>query len=528
MMGLKRVTLSLETSFTTRKKLFSFSLLVALYLLIFPLLLPNNSFIVVSNFKFLHRPFSSSSNKTRPPNVSGMHNETLLTDSVENIKNASLHVGEQSFQKRNSEDSNNRTVVTASDSTLQRNSSDIVKGKCFSDEEHRNNTENSSFSPKIHNVGNFSEGKYEEDSIEKSNTSLTNPRKIVLYKDCDLFDGKWVRDDSKPLYPLGSCPHIDKSFNCHLHGRPDRDYTKWRWQPNSCDIPRLNATDFLERLRGQRLVYVGDSLNRNMWESMVCILRHSIGNKKRVYEITGRTEFKKKGVYSFRFEDYNCSVDFIVAPFMVRESSFRGKNGTFETLRLDLMDKAASTCQDADIIVFNTGHWWTHDKTSRGEEYYQEGNHVHAKLDVLVAYRKALTTWAWWVDQNIDTNRTQVFFRGYSQSHFSGGQWNSGGQCDREREPIFNETYLQRYPPKMRVAEEVMQKMTSPVSYMNITRLTDYRKDAHPSIYRMKHESEAEWKFQDCSHWCLPGVPDTWNELLYASLLQLGKGTWKS
>ena len=65
---------------------------------------------------------------------------------------------------------------------------------------------------------------------------------------------------------------------------------------------RLNATDFLERLRGQRLVYVGDSLNRNMWESMVCILRQSIGNKKRVYEITGRTEFKKKGVYSFRFE----------------------------------------------------------------------------------------------------------------------------------------------------------------------------------------------------------------------------------
>lgn len=66
---------------------------------------------------------------------------------------------------------------------------------------------------------------------------------------------------------------------------------------------RLNATDFLERLRGQRLVFVGDSLNRNMWESLVCTLRHSIRKKKKhVYEISGRTEFKKKGVYSFRFE----------------------------------------------------------------------------------------------------------------------------------------------------------------------------------------------------------------------------------
>ena len=64
----------------------------------------------------------------------------------------------------------------------------------------------------------------------------------------------------------------------------------------------LNATDFLERLRGQRLVFVGDSLNRNMWESLVCILRQSIKNKKRVFEISGRREFKKKGVYAFRFE----------------------------------------------------------------------------------------------------------------------------------------------------------------------------------------------------------------------------------
>lgn len=66
--------------------------------------------------------------------------------------------------------------------------------------------------------------------------------------------------------------------------------------------PRLNGTDFLEKLRGKKLVFVGDSINRNMWESLVCILRHSIRNKKRVYEISGKSEFKKGGVYAFRFE----------------------------------------------------------------------------------------------------------------------------------------------------------------------------------------------------------------------------------
>lgn len=57
----------------------------------------------------------------------------------------------------------------------------------------------------------------------------------------------------------------------------------------------------LELLRGKRIVYVGDSLNRNMWESMVCMLRNSVVNKSNVYEASGKVEFRTKGSYSFLF-----------------------------------------------------------------------------------------------------------------------------------------------------------------------------------------------------------------------------------
>lgn len=81
----------------------------------------------------------------------------------------------------------------------------------------------------------------------------------------------------------------------------------------------------------------------------------------------------------------------------------------------------------------------------------------------------------------------------------------------------------------MRALEHVLQEMKTPVTYLNISKLTDYRKDGHPSIYRMKYKTVEEQitaeQSQDCSHWCLPGVPDTWNELLYVSLLKAGRAS---
>lgn len=56
---------------------------------------------------------------------------------------------------------------------------------------------------------------------------------------------------------------------------------------------------------------------------------------------------------------------------------------------------------------------------------------------------------------------------------------------------------------------------------INVTQLTARRKDGHSSLYYLGPKlSPAPIHRQDCSHWCLPGVPDTWNELLYALFLK--------
>ncbi|XP_073147634.1 protein trichome birefringence-like 6 isoform X2 [Henckelia pumila] len=330
---------------------------------------------------------------------------------------------------------------------------------------------------------------------------------------CDITKGEWVVDENYPLYTNASCPFIDEGFNCQANGRADKDYMKWRWQPQDCDIPRFNATKMLEFIRGKRVVFVGDSINRNQWESMLCLLMGAVKDPKKVYEIRGRKITKERGNYCFMFEDYKCRVEFYVSHFLVRESTSRIGGRRVQTLRIDRIDKGSSRWRRADILVFNTGHWWSHHKTKAGINYYQEGDRIHPQLHVNKAFRRALSTWASWVDNYISPRKTHIFFTSSAPSHFRGGLWNTGGHCRDAFRPLMG-TFSSQYSEKDLMVEEIMRQMKNPVTLLNITGLSDFRPDGHPSIYGRKFSNG----IQDCSHWCLPGVPDSWNELLYYNL----------
>ncbi|KAJ8438178.1 hypothetical protein Cgig2_033057 [Carnegiea gigantea] len=227
-------------------------------------------------------------------------------------------------------------------------------------------------------------------------------------------------------------------------------------------------------------------------------------------------EFHREGNAGEVGKGYQCTVEFYVTHFLVHETKARIGRKRKETLRIDSIDKGSSRWRGADILIFNTGNWWSHFKTKAGVNYYQEGKQVYPHLDALTAYRKALTTWATWVDRHVNRLRTHVFFRSTAPAHFRGGQWNTGGHCREAQKPL-DEMHID-HPEKDLITLEVIRKMKTPVIFLNVTGLSSYRIDGHPSKYGKspgKRGSSAE----DCSHWCLPGVPDAWNELIYHQLL---------
>ncbi|GAB2234549.1 hypothetical protein Drorol1_Dr00003804 [Drosera rotundifolia] len=355
--------------------------------------------------------------------------------------------------------------------------------------------------------------------IEENGSILSEKIEEKRIDECDVSRGRWVFEESYPLYTNSSCPFIDEGFNCLGNGRLDKNYLKWRWQPHGCDIPRFNATKMLELIRGKRLVFVGDSINRNQWESLLCLLMGAIQDPKKVYETRRRKITKGKGNYCFRFVDYQCTLEFYVTHFLVHESKARIGSKRVPTLQIDRIDRGTARWRGADILIFNTANWWTHSKTQAGINYYQEGSQVHAHLEATEAFRRALRTWALWVDRHVNPQKTRVFFRSSAPSHFRGGQWNAGGHCKEAIRPL-DEVVMDVIPRKDLIVTEVIKRMRTPVTFLNVTAVSSYRIDGHPSVYGGKSSNRRySSRVEDCSHWCLPGVPDTWNELLYYHVL---------
>ncbi|XP_028116898.1 protein trichome birefringence-like 34 [Camellia sinensis] len=340
---------------------------------------------------------------------------------------------------------------------------------------------------------------------------------------CNLFSGKWVYDNkSYPLYREQHCLYQFDGVACEKDGRKDLNYQHWRWQPHDCDLPRFNAIAMLERLRGRRLVFVGDSITRNQWASMVCLLESFIPPALKSVNSSGSLAI-------FKVTEYNASIEHYWSPFLVESSSDHPMNHHFSSkqiVRVQEIENHARHWTDADILVFNSYIWWRKPKL---KALWGSFDGVYKEVDMPRGYEMALKTWLDGLDIHVNRTRTKLYFVSNSPTHERGEKWgrSSGENCYNEKEPILEEGYegSESDPEMMQKVEAAINELSRrglKVQLLNITRLSEYRKDGHTSIYRKQWRRVTRQQlanpssYADCVNWCNPGVPDVWNELLYA------------
>ncbi|KAL8507691.1 hypothetical protein ACS0TY_018291 [Phlomoides rotata] len=282
---------------------------------------------------------------------------------------------------------------------------------------------------------------------------------------CDLFQGSWIYDDdahAAPQYNASMCPFIEQQFDCIGNGRPDDLYLKF------------NGQDFVGRYKGKKIMFVGDSLSLNQWQSLTCMLHTSLPQSK--FTLT-----KIGNLSTFYLQDYNISVMLSRNAFLV--DMVIGKKGRI--LKLDSI-KNGNSWKGFDMLIFNTWHWWLHKGSQKPWDYIQQGNKVYRDMDRLSAFTQGITTWSKWVDSNINPSRTMVFFQGISPTHYNGAEWTNaskGAMCNGETQPISGSVYPGGALPAVAVVKSVLSNMTVAVQLLDVTTLSQLRKDGHPSIY---------------------------------------------
>ncbi|XP_059305316.1 protein trichome birefringence-like 34 [Lycium ferocissimum] len=360
-------------------------------------------------------------------------------------------------------------------------------------------------------------GNHENESLSSSNNK------------CNLFSGKWVYDNkSYPLYKEQDCKFMSDQLACQKFGRKDLNYQHWRWQPHQCDIPRFNATALLEKLRNKRLVFVGDSLNRGQWVSMVCLIDTAVHSSLKSMHYRYNAS-----LIIFKVKDYNATIEFYWEPLLVESNSDDPVHHRLpeRIVRANSIEKHGSRWTNADFIVFNTYLWWRrpHIKVLWGS--FERSDGIYKEVEMLRSYEMALKAWADWLEIHVNRTKTKLFFMSMSPVHERAEEWGKakGENCYSETEQIQEEGYQKGSDPKMmKIVESTMHDLEQRglnVHLINITQLSEYRKEGHPSIYRKQWDSLTEKQianpssYADCIHWCLPGVPDVWNELLYAYIV---------
>ncbi|GLT41878.1 hypothetical protein SLA2020_159100 [Shorea laevis] len=281
-------------------------------------------------------------------------------------------------------------------------------------------------------------------------------------------------------------------------------------QQRNCPLPQLDPLKFLETYRDTNIGFIGDSLNKNMFVSLFCTLK-GVSSEVKKWRPAGADR-------GFTFLRYNLTIAYHRINLLVRYGRWSASDngGELETLGfkevIELM-----------LMWFAPSKF---DPVKSPKLFFENNLPVIPPIHPDVGLVKALKNMIVFVARGSRPG-TIKFFRTQSPRHFEGVDWNQGGSCQRLQPLLPEQLSLQivfqvedlfslknnRINVEARMVNQHLYKALGESNFhvLDITRMSEFRADAHPATAGGK-------KHDDCMHWWLPGITDTWNDLFVTHL----------
>ncbi|KAG5041307.1 hypothetical protein JHK85_013783 [Glycine max] len=342
-------------------------------------------------------------------------------------------------------------------------------------------------------------------------------------KVCNYAKGKWVADSRRPLYSGFSCKQwLSTMWSCRMTQRPDFSFEGYRWQPENCDMQEFDRSAFLRKMQDKTIAFIGDSLGRQQFQSLMCMATGGeespeVQNVGWEYGLVKPRGAIRPDGWAYRFPKTNTTILYYwsaslcdLQPFNITDKQ------TNVSMHLDRPPAFMRRfLHRFDVLVLNTGHHWNRGKLNANRwVMHVNGKPNEDKKIAEIANAKNLTIYsvARWLDlQLVSHPRLKAFFRTISPRHFFNGDWNTGGSCDNTI-PLTNGSEIMQEGSSDPTIEDALKG--TKIKILDITALSQLRDEAHMSRYTVRGTLNSS----DCLHWCLPGIPDTWNELLVAQI----------
>ncbi|KNA09726.1 hypothetical protein SOVF_150890 isoform A [Spinacia oleracea] len=280
-----------------------------------------------------------------------------------------------------------------------------------------------------------------------------------------------------------------------------------------------------DAMRNKTLAFIGDSLGRQQYQSLMCMvsggkLRHDVIDVGWEYGLVKARGALRPDGWAHRFTRTNTTILFYWSACLCDLQPVNPSDKNSEVaMNLDRPPAFLRRYLDRfNVIVLNTGHHWNRGKFDGNHWVMHVGGVPNLNKNVAEAKNFTIHSIVKWVDSQLPQHpKLRAVYRSLSPRHFFNGDWNSGGTCDNTNPLSKGKEVLKEESGDPAAA---MAVKGTKVKYLDITALSELRDEGHMSRYTIKPRQATG---QDCLHWCLPGIPDAWNEILYGQLSALGR-----